>query len=398
MAQIESADRKHIYLPSLEGIRGYAFLVVFWAHYSSFDTPDFHIKPWLVPLELIARNAWIVIPIFFVLSGYLIGGILYDTRDREGYFRVFYSRRFLRVFPIYYITLLLIAAFDIFQGIPLNFSFWSHFLYIQNLIPGYPASLTVPVQSQTGHLWSLAIEEQFYLLWPLVVWLCPNRRALLRATMLLIGLCCIMRFSAYWIHIPLDACYLWTPTRIDAILLGVLLAIIRHDRIYKRLEPFAKYAALAGVIEMSIFAFNPHLRAPGTYLSAAFEIPFVNLTAAAIIVAVLEEGSFLCRVCSMRWICWLGSMSYGLYIFHYPYNDWFYGPFAGFLAHFMPARLVFLVSISSAFCVTLLLAILSYRFIEGPAMKMRKRILYGPVLNRRSLQEAVEPIFARTDS
>ena len=398
MTTVESSDRKRIYLPSLEGVRAYAFLVVFFAHYTPFSPPVMHFRPWMFPFMLVERIAWIAVPIFFVMSGYLIGGILYDTRDRKGFFRVFYCRRILRVFPVYYLTLLSIACLDSVHRISLNYRFWSDFLYIQNLLPGYISNFDAPPFSQTAHFWSLAIEEQFYLLWPLVVWFCPSRRRLIGVTVSLISLCCILRFSACWTHFSTEYCYVLTPTRVDAILLGVVLALIRHDRIYKRLERFAKYAALAGITVMMILVARFPLVAPTAYLLAACEISIVNLTSTAIIVAVLEEGSFLCQICSVRWICWLGSLTYGLYIFHYVYHGWFANSFIYTLAAYISLPVAYFVSTAIAFCLTLLLAVLSYRFIERPAMNLKSRIKYGPLRASSISQEATEPIFARIDS
>ena len=163
------------YVPSLDGIRGYGFLLVFCAHY-------------FLPLQLANRGSVnyrllsslssivvFALPAFFVLSGFLIGGILYDTRNREGYFGVFYSRRILRVFPVYYLALLAIYIFYKMHGIVPNYRFWVHFFYIQNLLPGYTLSKNGPVGML--HFWSLAVEEQFYMLWPLAVWLFPKRRS-----------------------------------------------------------------------------------------------------------------------------------------------------------------------------------------------------------------------------
>ena len=397
MPQVESIDCKRIYLPSLEGVRGYAFLAVFLAHYSPFDLPIFHVRHWWTVLPLIVNIAWIAVPVFFVMSGYLIGGILYDTRDREGFFRVFYSRRILRVFPIYYITLLAVASLDSIQGISLNGTFWFHLLYVQNLLPGYIGDTGAPPSNQISHFWSLAVEEQFYLVWPLVVWFFPNRRTLLRATILLISLCFITRLSVSWIHISPARSYVATPTRVDAILLGVLLALIRHEGIYKRLEPLAKYAALAGICVMMILVAKPALEFPFPSLGNAFEISLVNFIAAAIIVAALEEGSFLCRLCSLRWICWLGSLSYGLYVFHLVYRQWFMDSFLYHIAAYMPLSIAYFASASIAFCLTLFLALVSYRFIERPAMNLKKRIQYGAPRNSRLALEAAGAVFSRTD-
>src|SRR6202142_1428131 len=185
MSEIQSAGRIRRYVPCLEGIRGYGFLLVFCGHYfgaSSLAHPDTARLKLLTALSSLGLFA---VPAFFVLSGDLIGGILYDTRNREGFFRVFYTRRILRVFPVYYLTLLVIAGFYAIRGISTNYLFWTHFLYIQNLFPGYSHRHGGPVS--LIRFWSLAVEEQFYLLWPLVVWIFPDRRKLIGVATTLIA-------------------------------------------------------------------------------------------------------------------------------------------------------------------------------------------------------------------
>ena len=219
MGQTQSSDRTRSYVPCLEGIRGYGFLLVFCGHYfvaTELAHPNTFRLRFLTSLSSLAL---IAVPAFFVLSGYLIGGILYDTRNREGYFRVFYSRRILRLFPVYYLTLLAIACFFIFRGFFPGYRFWIHFLYIQNLLPGYTSQNTEPVAMI--HFWSLAVEEQFYLVWPIIVWLFPSRQKLIGIACSLIACSCAFRLAAPIMTTATRQFVYITPARVDAILLGV---------------------------------------------------------------------------------------------------------------------------------------------------------------------------------
>ena len=106
-------------------------------------------------MSLVLGVSWLAVPIFFALSGYLIGGILYDTRNREGYFKVFYSRRILRIFPVCYLTLLLVALVDSLHGISLIYqTIGLTSSHIQNLLPGYEHSRNTAPTNQIIHLWS----------------------------------------------------------------------------------------------------------------------------------------------------------------------------------------------------------------------------------------------------
>lgn len=375
MAQISGSDRPRAFFPSLEGVRGYAFLAVFIAHCCDLELGALH-RWWLYPVFLLKGMEWVTVPVFFVLSGFLICGILIDTRERQGYFRVFYSRRVLRVFPLYYLTLLAVVLFSFLNSYSLSRQFWIHFLYVQNLFPSYTSSEWIP-EGQVLHLWSMAVEEQFYLLWPLVVWICPNRRVLLRVTLALIGFSFALRFAAPWLKLTPWFVYFWTPTRVDAIMLGAALAIVRGDTIYLRLVRMAKYVALAGVGAIVLITVVTGDSMATTWLRAAFLIPLWNLTAAGIVAAVMQEGSILCRICSGNGICWLGARSYALYLFHFTYFGWFFGAFVPYLAGFMPHSCALLATAAIVFGLTVLLAVLSYRIIEQPAMNLKKRLKYG---------------------
>lgn len=375
MGQIQSQDRVQRYVPSLEGIRGYGFLLVFCAHYfvpNQLAHPNSTRLTFLTSLRSLAIFA---VPVFFVLSGYLIGGILYDTRHRTGYFKVFYSRRILRVFPVYYVTLLTIVAFLYFQGIIPDLYFWSHFLYIQNLLPAPLNHQALPVAMV--HFWSLAVEEQFYLLWPLIVWCFPEKKKLLAVALTLIGGCFVFRLAAPLLFASSVQISYFTPVRVDAILLGVVLALIRADASFERITRFAKWIVLSGgaiVILLANWKGDVWAR---SFHGLQIGLPIVNITAAALIVAVVEEGSVLNRLCSQRWACWLGSLSYSLYVFHLVYAHFFFNVLTGRLCVYMRQSFAVLTSGLLAFAVTLALSLLSYALIEGPIMKLKKHVRYG---------------------
>ncbi|MGA8669981.1 MAG: acyltransferase [Terracidiphilus sp.] len=375
MTHTQNADRVRRYVPCLEGIRGYGFLLVFCAHYFS---PYQLAHPGTVRFKVLAALqslAIFAVPAFFVLSGYLIGGILYDTRNREGYFRVFYSRRILRVFPVYYVTLLAIVSFYAIHGIVPNYHFWVHFLYIQNLFPSYALQHDGPVK--IVHFWSLAVEEQFYLLWPVVTWCFPDRRKLIGIASMLIACSCGIRLAAPLISWSPEPLFHFTPTRVDAILLGVVLALIRHDVVFDRLKAFAKWVVLAGIVAAAILADWKGQVWSGTYCGVEVLIPLANVTAAAIVIAVMEENSLANRACSQRWACWLGSLSYSLYLFHLTFHDFFMNSLVARLCIYMRFSFAFLTSGALALALTIVLSILSYRFIEGPIINLKRHVKYG---------------------
>jgi peptidoglycan/LPS O-acetylase OafA/YrhL len=256
------------------------------------------------------------------------------------------------------------------------------------------------------HFWSLAVEEQFYLLWPWIVWLFPDRRKLIGIASALIACSFVVRLAAplflfspmvvQWytptrvdailmgVVLPRSSCLApdslarigyFTPARADAILMGVLPSLICENTLYRRLIPMAKWAAIAGVITTLLQAFYNGEMWTFTYAGREFSIFLAKVTAVAIIVAV--KGSPANRLCSQRWGCWLGSLSYGLYVFHLIFSTFFiYYLTPRFDAH-MRHSLALLASSVLAFCTTLVLSLLSYRFIEGPIMNLNRHVQYG---------------------
>jgi peptidoglycan/LPS O-acetylase OafA/YrhL len=372
-------------IPSLDGIRGYGFLAVFFAHYLSPVMAQYRAIAWVNALEYVKDLVFLAVPMFFVLSGYLIGGILFRSRNRDGFFRVFYGRRMLRVLPIYYLTLIIIAAVDITHGIHLDYKYWAHFIYIQNLMPGY-TGVEAPPNTQVAHLWSLAVEEQFYLFWPIAVWFAKDRKTLLK---IIVGLCALswaVRIASPWIHLSVHRCYVATPTRIDTVLFGVALALVIDHRIYKRLLPFAQYVFLGG-IALWVVSTLTHRDLPNNYFRVAVEYSLSNVIAFSAIMAVLDQGSFFARICRARWACWLGNMSYGLYVFHFTYHIWFLYSFRPRLLHYLPEPYASFATALIALAVTSALGMLSFRFVEQPALSLKRHFKYGPKRSTPPIQE-----------
>ena len=373
----KSMQTKREYLPALDGLRGYGFIAVFLGHYFAPLLIANRSNPAVLPIYVLGQVVWVAIPGFFVLSGYLIGGILFHTRNREGFFRVFYARRIMRVFPVYYISLIAVACFDIARGVPLHFNFWSHFLYIHNLLPGYTGAMSSPPWNQVIHFWSLAIEEQFYLTWPIIVWLARDRKTLLRICMGLIAACWLVRFLSPWIHLSPVRSYFATPTRADAILMGVALALITDHAIYKRIQPFAKYVVFLGSALVVILA-STHLSHPNNYVRVMAEIPIANLTATALLMMLLDRSSAVTRVCSIGWVRFVGGISYGLYVIHFTFQSWFLGTFEPWLEHYTPTVWASVLTAVCALTLTIALALMSFYLIERPAMILSHRLKYGP--------------------
>ena len=334
-------------LPELDGVRGVAALTILLFHWR------FHLPALETAVDL-----------FFVLSGYLITVILLETAGTPHAFRAFYARRALRILPIYYLTF---PAFLAVRGLyprPQPLTGLPYFLTYTQFIPVYWGGIHPPCAWPFGHTWTLAIEEQFYLFWPLAVGVL-GRRGLLFATPLLLAVPIALRFTGLCPYLLLSRC--------DGLLLGALLAAVLVDRgrLARNRRAFGlAFAAVAVVAAVAVAV-------PWGPLGASTRHAWLNLAfASAVGLIVLHAGHPALRPLRARWLVGVGTMSYGLYLYH-PFVFGAVGAAQyrlGIHGHFV-TEVVKLV-------VTFAVAGLSWRFVERPLLAFKDRFPYD--LEKRS--------------
>ncbi len=302
----------------LDGVRGVAILMVLCVHFIG-DSPAYTTVGRAL-VKLANYGIWGV-DLFFVLSGYLITGLLYDSRTSPRYFRNFYIRRTLRIFPLYYAVLA--ALFILMPALPLTYPeglgdsarhqgwLW---LYASNWYLAIHQAWALPY---VGHFWSLAVEEQFYLLWPAVV-LALGRRSLLTACVVVAALALALRCALSFAGAGEVALVVLTPCRFDALCIGGFVALAIRSAGLERvawiarrcIAPFAVLVLLASVWNAL----------GGTLLDVVLPLrtTLVALTFGAGLAASLtaKPGGTAERLLGNRVICFLGTRSYGLYVFH----------------------------------------------------------------------------------
>jgi peptidoglycan/LPS O-acetylase OafA/YrhL len=361
-------------IPQLDGLRGIAVLIVVLYHYVlSISLPP---AGFLSRLQDCFRLGWCGVDLFFVLSGFLIGGILLDSKESPRYFRTFYLRRFHRIFPLYYLWLFLYLALDmaVFQYLPRSIAVaWSgwkpvvvYTLFLQNLVSKQLSGISAP---WLGPLWSLAVEEQFYLFMPLAVRFLPKRRLVqaLVVTILLSPLLRAMFFKWMPSH-PTQ--YVATPMRADGLAMGVLLAVaLRDKQWHARLSQNLNglYAAIA-MLFVGVLYLALRTPAPGGFAEAVWGISCLDaFFSLVMLLALLRPYGSCADFCRRPTLRNIGGISYCVYVIHLAVNALSQ---ALLRSRFQASPLVLDTAGVLVACIfTWALAKLSWHYLESPLIR-----------------------------
>lgn len=295
-------------VPELDGLRGIAILMVVVLHFTFLETHD---HPTFVPIYA-ARLGFIGVDLFFVLSGFLITGILLDSKGEPGYYRNFYARRFLRIFPLWYLFLVFVFFVAPRIAFPMTeapFGRWWYFTYLTNFaLVRYGESNAIP---DIG--WSLAIEEQFYLVWPAIVALLPPRAlrrlciAIVAAAIALRGILGPGRF---------EAAYFLAPARMDPLAIGALAALMVREGAVPSRRLLARLAVLLGFLIVVLRIAEPALRSGLMFTTAGYTIVALFF-ACALLLAISGDGrNIYRRLMRSRMLRSFGKYSYAIYLWH----------------------------------------------------------------------------------
>lgn len=356
-------------LPALDGIRGLAIVLILALHFFDVAVP-FASKA----VSVFKTWGWVGVELFFVLSGFLITTILVTSKGRPRYFRNFYARRALRILPVYYATLALMllilpAFFRNFEqalGHPVYGPAWIYWTHTSNFYFAAHAFADGPL----GHTWSLAVEEQFYFVWPVLAWLLTQRslrrlcvlvliaEPLLRAALLLMGMQ------------PISVYYL-TFTRLDGLLLGAFVALAMNDPALRSVLVHNAGRVIAAVLLLLAFAIAMKklsgFAALVTLESAKYTL--VSLASGAVLVLALSAParSLLRLMLESSALTFFGRYSYGLYLLHLPVIS-----LLGTRMLSQPKQQLWL-TFGSYLAITVALSLLSWHLMEKPLLRLKAR-------------------------
>jgi peptidoglycan/LPS O-acetylase OafA/YrhL len=377
---------------ALDGIRGIAILFVFLYH----TKPEAGVSTINNAWYLICSPMWCGVEMFFVLSGFLITGILLNTKSHPRFFLNFYARRTLRIFPLYFgvlfVVFVVLPLAGAFPGSPLKkivsgeyyLRLWHNqgwlWCYLSNFLqakgphqlPGF------------GHFWSLAIEEQFYLVWPLLVYFLTER-GMLRLSIMIV----ICGVPMRWIMVQ-NGLEAWeirhlTFSRIDTLAAGATVAILVRNcptMILRRMAAALILTAIAGLVGMacvvpSISTHEPQVTVWGYTL-------FTLLFSGVILAASQDQlPHVMKRVLTHRILLFLGTLSYGIYVFHWPIVHG---------VHALAARIPKSIFLGSPFLLsffellltfvfTMSIAMLSWRLYESRVLTLKRYFSYSRTIH-----------------
>jgi peptidoglycan/LPS O-acetylase OafA/YrhL len=367
------------HLPALDGVRGLAILGVLLFHFVAPVNPKGTLDAaitWLFSYGALG------VDLFFILSGFLITGILYDSLGDPCYFRNFYMRRVLRIFPLYYavlvIVFLIVPAIPAFRGSEIaglrSHQAWA-WLYGVNI---YLAIHGDWVLSYIEHFWSLAIEEQFYLVWPLVVWLLGTQRRLFLAFTLAAATASFgARIVATLLGASPTAVTVLTPFQLDALAIGGFLAVYLRqpdgNALARRLVAPLAVAGI-GLLLLQFIGrhFFEHTDALQSLRGGAFHLLLAALLLRALSAPTSSLSSRFFRSSPMTN---LGKYSYGLYVYHHFFSYYFSRHATEFaLASVIgcPRTVALAIQTIGGIAASMAIAWLSYEYFERYFLRLKR--------------------------
>jgi len=378
---MKSTTLTRSYYPALDGLRGFAIAAVLFHHNLGF-----------LPFP---KFGWTGVDLFFVLSGFLITDILLKTKEEKNFLQNFFIRRILRIFPLYYgITILYFILAPSLSQFKDQYSYYYTnqcmlWLHLQNWL-----YITNPEPNQYtvfSHFWSLSVEEQFYLVWPLIIFASKKLRTLVTILCIILFGCILFRFLS-WLYFGNGntTFHLQYMTRADGLCIGSLIAIWRNTcvqtarkKLFQLCAVLLSLHAITFVLVKTIFTNASHF--------SIFGFSTVSVILGTLLIFVIEKGNALTKILfENRPIKGLGKISYGLYVFHWPILVLFKIYFVKYTMNLgISNHQSYVVASMAATITAILLSILSYNLFEKKILAFRNVITTDGFI--RSLKQKILP-------
>jgi len=369
---------------SFNGIRGLAVTAVFFSHYL-----------WIMPAAYLRAAGQYLssgVDLFFVLSGFLITGILYDSLDTQHYFKNFYIRRTLRIFPLFYAVYLLLFLLKPLLHLTPDPLVPSFLLYVGNLVEPFTKKIgpgmnyfyvmhhgKKVIVASMGHFWSLCVEEQFYLCWPAIIWMVRDRRKLMKICLAGAGGALFIRLAIEWFapHFvaSTDVIYVSTYTRFDTLFVGSWMALFLRGQALTRVQLRRASAWLFCLpLALLVLGMQVRLHVAHLHISRMLSYSFIALIALGLILRSLDDTSRLSRLLRFSPLARLGIVSYGFYVFHEIPNVFLSEIYDSRVQYFQSRSMLRIAIPLAIFAAAWLLAELSFRFYETPFLRLKKKL------------------------
>jgi len=350
-------ENNSFYIKPLDGIRGFAVLMVMFFHYNLIDYNTI-----FNGMTSIVKFGQTGVTLFFVLSGFLITRILIKAKNKENYFSHFYLRRTLRIFPLYYFFLLLtyfvlpylnLASFVSFkEQIPF-------YLFYQNIAYTFEWACEGP-----SRYWSLAVEEHFYLIWPLIMYFFSIKNCY-RIIILIGGIAILFRIlllkEGY-------GTFYFTLCRMDAIAIGCYVALMEFESNYNLKINWNKHLVVLSVIALVFgYLWFVYSEKSNLYIQIIKDIPYYYIFSILIMAMVSKESHYLQNIVknffNNKFLIFCGKLSFSLYVYHVMCYD---------IVGKIGISNIY-ISILACFGLSFIIASISFFYFETPFLKLKNR-------------------------
>lgn len=369
---------------ALDGLRGLAVLAVYLFHYGGGLQSG---NPLLRLAGYATQAGWVGVELFFALSGFLITGLLWADLEQHHTLTGYFQRRAWRILPVYYGALLTAGLAALLWGGSLQGlqPLLVYAAFAQNIPPLLSVAMRYPAPVPLHHLWTVAVEAQFYLVWPTLLLAARTRRRALQLCGGTFLLSCLFRIAAFWPHTAsFETIANWSPfllTRAGGLALGSSLALLRPAhlaQISQRWAPAALLASLGLFSAAEWHCGNLLLASPVQFILA---LPATEVASASLLLFALQPGAWRHCLC-LAPLRWLGRISYGFYVLHILLEPLF-DHIGQTLAHAPQGPTYLLVRVLVAFPVSAAAAWISFTFMEQPLLRLCSRqpfLPHGPSL------------------